>query len=53
MRDYCGDDMELRKATLTTEDELGPGSDEPLGDFEEMHHIYMPYVPVPGESLID
>ena len=45
--------MELRKATLMTEDELGPGSDEPLRDFEEKHHIYMPYVPVPGKSVVD
>ena len=53
MREYCSDDMELRKATMMTEDELGPGSDEPLGDFEEMHLIYMPYVPVPGELMVN
>ena len=51
MREYCSDDMELRKATMMTVDDLSPGSDEPLGDFEDKHLIYMPYVPVPGESV--
>ena len=53
MREYCSDDMELRKATMMTEDEMSPGSDEPLGDFEEMHLIYMPYVPVPGKLMVN
>ena len=51
MRQFCTDDMQLSEATMTTEDEMSPGSDELMGDFKDMHLIVMPFVPVPGKLL--